>query len=198
MNVPVNISNVIIETKRLIIRPWRNEDLSDFYEYASVDGVGQMAGWNPHESKEESKEILKLFIENRNVFALELKANRKVIGSIGIEETVIDLGEIYSSLRGREIGYVLSKEYWGQGLMPEAVMRVMDYCYQDLKCQFLQCSHAAQNGQSKRVIEKVGFQYVQDYDLTVINGDTRKSKVYVKIFPNSAENTLQQRVKREL
>lgn len=57
--------------------------MNDFYEYASVDGVGQMAGWNPHKSKEESQEILKLFIEDRNVFALELKANRKVIGSIG-------------------------------------------------------------------------------------------------------------------
>jgi ribosomal-protein-alanine N-acetyltransferase len=183
MNVSVDISNVIIETKRLIIRPWKNEDLNDFYEYASVDGVGQMAGWNPHKSKEESQEILKLFIEDRNVFSLELKANRKVIGSIGLEKIGIDLGELYTSLRGREIGYVLSKEYWGQGLMPEVVMRVMDYCYKDLNCEFLQCSHAVENEQSKRVIEKVGFQYVQDYENTVINGNTRKSKVYVKQQP---------------
>jgi len=188
MNVSVDISNVIIETKRLIIRPWKNEDLNDFYEYASVDGVGQMAGWNPHKSKEESREILKLFIEDRNVFALELKANRKVIGSIGLEEIGIDLGELYTSLRGREIGYVLSKEYWGQGLMPEAVMRVIDYCYKDLNCEFLQCSHAVENEQSKRVIEKVGFQYVQDYERTVRNGNTRKSKVYVKQQPYETQS----------
>lgn len=183
MNVSVDISNVIIETKRLIIRPWKNEDLNDFYEYASVDGVGQMAGWNPHKSKEESQEILKLFIEDKNVFALELKANRKVIGSIGLEEIGIDLGELYINLLGREIGYVLSKEYWGQGLMPEAVMSVMDYCYKNLNCEFLQCSHAVENKQSKRVIEKVGFQYVQDYERTARNGNTRKSKVYVKQQP---------------
>ena len=188
MNVSVDISNVIIETKRLIIRPWKNEDLNDFYEYASVDGVGQMAGWNPHKSKEESQEILKLFIEDRNVFSLELKANRKVIGSIGLEKIGIDLGELYTSLRGREIGYVLSKEYWGQGLMPEAVMRVIDYCYKDLNCEFLQCSHAVENEQSKRVIEKVGFQYVQDYERTVINGNTRKSKVYVKQQPYETQS----------
>ena len=188
MNVSVDISNVIIETKRLIIRPWRNEDLSDFYEYASVDGVGQMAGWNPHKSKEESQEILKIFIEDKKVFSLELKANRKVIGSIGLEEIGVNLGEPYTSLRGREIGYVLSKEYWGQGLMPEAVMSVMDYCYKDLNCEFLQCSHAVGNEQSKRVIEKVGFQYVQDYECTVINGNTRKSKVYVKQQPYDTQS----------
>ena len=67
--------------------------------------------------------------------------------------------------------------------MPEAVMRVMDYCYEDLKCEFLQCSHAIGNEQSKRVIEKAGFKYVQDCERTVINGDTRKSKVYVKQQP---------------
>ena len=111
MNVSVDISNVIIETKRLIIRPWKNEDLNDFYEYASANGVGQMAGWNPHKSKEESQEILKLFIKNRNVFALELKENRKVIGSIGLEEIGVNLGDVYTSLKGREIGYVLSKKY---------------------------------------------------------------------------------------
>lgn len=63
--------------------------------------------------------------------------------------------------------------------MPEAVISVMDYCYKDLNCGFLQCSHAVENEQSKRVIEKVGFKYVQDYERTVINGNTRKSKVYV-------------------
>lgn len=180
MNIPVDISKVILETERLILRPWKNEDLNDFYEYASVNGVGQMAGWNPHKSKEESQEILNLFITHKKTFALELKENKKVIGSVGLEEIKIDLGEPYTSLTGREIGYVLSKEYWGKGLMPEAVMRVMEYCYKELECEFLQCCHYLGNEQSKRVIEKVGFQYVQDWENTGRNGITRKSKVYIK------------------
>lgn len=60
MNVSVDISNVIIETKRLIIRPWKNEDLNDFYEYASIDGVGQMAGWNPQEMNNQKELLRKL------------------------------------------------------------------------------------------------------------------------------------------
>ena len=52
MNADIDISNVVLRTERLILRPWRMDDLNDFYEYASVDGVGQMAGWKPHESVE--------------------------------------------------------------------------------------------------------------------------------------------------
>ena len=64
MNAPVDISNIRIETDRLILRPWRESDLDDFYEYARVDGVGQMAGWQPHETVEVSRNILSHFIEN--------------------------------------------------------------------------------------------------------------------------------------
>ncbi len=179
MNVPVDISNVILDSERLILRPWRNEDLTDFYEYASVNGVGQMAGWNPHKTKEDSQIILNKFITLKKTFALELKKNNKVIGSIGLEEIAIDLGEPYTSLRGREIGYVLSKEYWGLGIMPEAVRCIIDYCFKELNCEFLQCSHAFENQQSKRVIEKAGFQYVQDCERMGQNGVLHKSKVYI-------------------
>lgn len=55
MNLEIDISNVVIKTERLILRPWKETDLDDFFEYASVDGVGEMAGWPHHKSKEESK-----------------------------------------------------------------------------------------------------------------------------------------------
>ena len=58
MNTEIDISNVALHTGRMILRPWRQTDLDDLYAYASVDGVGQMAGWKPHESKEESQKIL--------------------------------------------------------------------------------------------------------------------------------------------
>ncbi len=185
MNVPVDIRNVIIETERLILRPWKSDDLNDFYSYASVNGVGQLAGWNPHKSKEESQNILNMFMADKKTFALELKRNKKVIGSIGLEEIAIDIGEPYTSLGGREIGYVLSKEYWGQGLMPEAVTSVINHCFKELHYDFLQCSHSFENEQSKRVIEKVGFLYIQDCERTGLNGITHKSKIYISQNPYS-------------
>lgn len=54
MNANIDISNTFLETDRVLLRPWKQSDLQDFYEYAKVDGVGQMAGWTPHASIEES------------------------------------------------------------------------------------------------------------------------------------------------
>lgn len=85
MNAPIDVTDIRIETQRLILRPWRQSDLEDFFEYASVDGVGQMAGWQPHESLEKSQQILNHFISEKKTFALELKENSKVIGSLGLE-----------------------------------------------------------------------------------------------------------------
>ena len=85
MNAPVDCSHLILETPRLRLRPWRMEDLADFNRYASVDGVGQMAGWAPHRSMEESRKILQMFIDEKKTLALELRQTGQVIGSLGLE-----------------------------------------------------------------------------------------------------------------
>ena len=157
MNAKIDISNVILKTNRLMLRPFNFDDLGDFYEYASVDGVGHMAGWLPHKNKEESLSILKMFIDEKKTFAIVY--NNKVIGSLGIEEYDEKQLPEYADKLGREIGYVLSKDYWGKGLMPEALNEVIRYCFEDLKLDFLACGHFTDNNQSKRVQEKCGFNH---------------------------------------
>lgn len=159
MNAPIDISGVILKTPRLILRPWKEADLRDFYTYASVDGVGQMAGWNPHKSVAETKEILHMFMEKKDTFALE--RDGKVIGSLGIEEYRQANYPELDHLAGREIGYALSKDYWGQGLMPEAVQAVIRYLFDCVKLDFIIVGRFDWNYQSARVIEKCGFQYIK-------------------------------------
>lgn len=157
MNAQVDLSNVYLKTERLILRPWTVNDLDDFYEYASVDGVGQKAGWLPHENKEVSLGILNRFIANKKTFAIEY--NGKVIGSLGVEEYHEKELPEFNEKKGRELGYVLSKDYWGLGIMPEAVKAVVDYCFNVLGMDFLVCGHFTDNLQSKRVQEKCGFKH---------------------------------------
>ena len=104
MLAPVDITGVRLETKRLILRPWTWDDLEDFFEYASIEGLGQMAGWMPHKTIEESRTILDLFIRHKKVFAIELKETGKVIRSLGIEEPDPDPE---TEKLGRELGFVL-------------------------------------------------------------------------------------------
>lgn len=87
--------------------------------------------------------------------ALEVKETHKVIGSVGLHRSKkADL--IYD----RELGFVLSEEYWGLGLMPEAAERVIQYAFEELGTEKLIAAHFDFNMQSKRVIEKLGFSWL--------------------------------------
>lgn len=158
MNVPIDITGVTLTTERLILRPWQINDLDDFYEYAKVDGVGQMAGWKPHESREESLKILNHFIEAKRTFAIVY--NGKAIGSVGIEEFKQAYDGRFDDKKYRELGYVLSKDYWGQGIMPEAASAVIRYVFEEVGLDVLFCGHFTRNRQSARVQEKCGFRFL--------------------------------------
>ena len=67
MNAPIDVSGVELHTQRLTLRPWRQADLQDFFEYASVKGVGQMAGWLPHKDISETQKILDSFLAKKNL-----------------------------------------------------------------------------------------------------------------------------------
>ncbi len=181
MIASVDVTKTYLETERLILRPWQESDLADFFEYASVDGVGQMAGWLPHKNMEESQMILNMFIAGKKTLALELKENGKVIGSIGLED--IDFRDA-EHLQGREIGYALSKAYWGRGLMPEAVNAVITYCFRELAFDWLTCGHFVWNIQSQRVVEKSGFRYVRDTIHETRYGTEESMKLYVLYNPH--------------
>lgn len=158
MNAIFKINGKTIETERLLLRPFEQSDLHDFYEYASVEGVGEMAGWKHHESPDKTQEILDMFIGEDKTFAIVLRENNKVIGSLGVEKYGMEnaLTE-FDGYQGREIGYVLSRDYWGRGIMPEAVRAVIDYLFNEMNLDFLTCGYYDFNAQSKRVQEKCGF-----------------------------------------
>ena len=161
MDIPIDISNINIETERLILRPFSQSDLEDFYAYASVPGVGEMAGWPHHQSIETSKTVLQSFVANKDVFALFHKTDRKVIGSLGLHSSWTNEDKQYKNLKAKEIGYVLAKDYWGQGLVPEAVTAVIDYRFENFDVEAFSIGHFVENIQSKRVIEKCGFTFIK-------------------------------------
>lgn len=178
MDAKVDVSEVVLESERLILRSWKPEDLEDLYSYASIPGVGERAGWPHHKNREESKQILNLFIQDKKTFALKLKENGRVIGSLGLEHEKL-LPKEYAPLIGREVGFVLSKDYWGKGLMPEALRRVIAYCFDECGYDFLSCGHFLDNAQSARVQKKCGFKPLCTIEYKTQTGELVKSQLNV-------------------
>lgn len=187
MNAEFKLNGKIIKTDRLILRPFKQEDLNDFFEYASVEDVGERAGWPHHKTKDETLIILNQFIKQDKTFAICLKENNKVIGSLGIEKYGMEdvLSEFFD-YKGREIGFVLSKNYWGQGLIPEAVKAVIDYLFNEKNLDFIMCGYFIFNVQSKKVQVKCGFKPYRKLIIDTKMGTKEEGVLSLLVNPNKA------------
>lgn len=193
----MNLVENTFDTERLALREWRQEDLADFYQYASVEGVGEMAGWTAHKSIEETQTILDQFIEAKNVWAVVLKSTGKVIGSAEIFWSSIKLnkGTINVEYKDtRELGFVIAKDYWGQGFAGEICNALIPFCFDSLDTKAIICGHILGNNQSGRVIDKLGFKFFDNEKFE--NADTATETVcamYYLTKKNWAERCLMQK-----
>jgi len=165
----------VIETERLIIKAWKAEYAESLFAYARNPDVGPHGGWKPHESVEESRKIIEtLFIPN-DVWAIVLKENGRIIGSIGLEPDKRRPG-----VKSREMGYSLAKEYWGQGLMTEAAAAALDFAFSVLKLDIVAACTSPVNKRSQRVLQKCGFIYEGTNRKTykTYDGTVRDSKCF--------------------
>ncbi len=161
-----------IETKRLILRPWREDDAADLYRYASDPEVGPAAGWAPHKSVEDSLGVLRSILMKPETWAVTLRGSDEPVGSVGIFP-----GSCAMADRQPEIGYWLARPLWGNGYIPEAVRALIALCF-ERGAAAVWCAHARQNDKSRRVIEKCGFTYRCTEDWTSQMGDVRESLYY--------------------
>lgn len=166
MDFEFSVNDILIETDRLLLRRWALSDLEDFHAYARVPGVGEMAGWPHHQSLKETRNILYQFMAVGEVLALEHKEDRMVIGSLGAHPVPHALADPYQNRYAKEIGYALSKDYWGQGLMLEAVTALINHLFRFTPARLLVCCCLQSNRQSRRVMEKAGFVFSRTFERT--------------------------------
>lgn len=157
----IDITGTTIKTPRLTLRPIKEDDATDVFSYASVPSVGEAAGWRHHESIEETKKIIAMFLAEKNIFAIVDNETGHVIGTLGLHHSWAEKDPQFKDLNVAEVGYVLSKEYWGRGLMTEAVTAVFEFCFETLGLDLLTVRHFIENVRSRRVIEKCGFKFLR-------------------------------------
>ena len=144
----------IIETSRLILRRWADEDAESLFRYAKDPAVGPAAGWPPHTSVKNSLEIIRTVFSEPETYAVVLKSTAEPIGAIGI---VSDANRYPDG--EAEIGYWMGKTHWGNGYMTEAAKALVEHGFNNLGLSCLWISHFDGNLRSRRVAEKCGSTY---------------------------------------
>jgi Acetyltransferases, including N-acetylases of ribosomal proteins len=165
-----------LETERLILRKLRLEDAKDVFEYASDPEVSKYVTWEPHRSIEDSINLIKFtheYYERKEgiIWGIVYKENNKVIGTC-------DISPVTKHFRA-EIAYALSRDYWGKGIMTEAVKEVIRFGFERMNLNRIQAMCIPENIGSYRVMEKVGMKYeglIREY--MYIKGKFQDLKLY--------------------
>lgn len=165
---------MVIHTERLTLRPWRETDAASLFAYASDPDVGPAAGWPPHRSIEESREIIRTVFAAPHTFAICLAEADEPVGSIGLMPSRCESNRRDDGLE-LEVGYWIAKPFWGRGFAPEAVRAMQRYAFETLGCKALWCGYYEGNDKSLRVQQKCGFapHHVERDVLCELMGDVR-------------------------
>ena len=144
-----------METNKIILRPWLESDAETLFKYASDPDVGPRAGWPPHQSVEESLEVIRTVFNNENIWAIELKELGEAIGAMGYLPCE---GNNLPSREGEQlVGYWVGKPYWNQGICTDALSLMLDHIRLTTDIRSLISGHFVDNPASGPVMEKCGF-----------------------------------------
>lgn len=166
-----------IESSRLLLRPVRIEDAEDMFVYASDPLVTRHTTWEPHGSVHVTRAFLKSILEGyaagdvRN-WAVVHRDDKRMIGSAGF----LFWDQV---ARRAEIGYAMSRDYWGSGLMTEAVTEIVRFGFERMDLNRIEARCDSENTASARVLQKCGMQHEGTLrEQFVRHGELRDMQLY--------------------
>ena len=155
-----HLGTKVLETKRLILRPFTISDAPAMYKnWASDDEVTKFLTWPSHASVQVSEEVIADWVShyeegNYYSWAIVCKENgAEPIGSIA----AVSQNE---QIRTAEIGYCMGKSWWGKGIMAEALVEVIRFFMEEVEFNRVSARHDANNPNSGKVMQKSGMHYV--------------------------------------
>ena len=182
-----NWKQITLTTPRLILRPWVEDDAEALYRFARDPLVGPPAGWPPHTSVENSREIIRGVLSARETYAMVLRYDTADSVSGEVISAGTPVGSVGIMFKGcgsyphmknteAEIGYWVALPLWGRGLVPEAVKAIQARCFDELSLDGLWCGYYEGNEKSRRVQEKCGFLPRCDMEIPPhpLNGATKE------------------------
>ena len=151
---------IILETDRIILRPWKNSDTNDYHKIMNSPLVLKYLPVD-HMTLEDIEAKIQSRIEQQNghsfcLWAMTLKENNKLIGHCGLQY-ICDTKDI-------EVGYALSPDQWGKRLATEAAKATLDYGFNTLKVETIFGLVFPENTRSKHVLENIGMRFIGTTD----------------------------------
>ena len=147
-----------IETERLVLRAWREDDAEALFAYASDPDVGPAAGWQAHASIDESRKVLERVLMVPETYAIVIKDREPADEAVGSISLMIGAAsDLAIGSDEAELGYWIAKPLWGNGYMPEAVHAMMEHAFLDLRLSTIWAGYSDFNDRSRRVQEKAGL-----------------------------------------
>lgn len=142
-----------LETERLMLRPWDDMDAEELFELAKDPEIGRWCGWEPHKKIGDTLFVLHNFLEVDETYAICLKENRRVVGSI----TLMFDSELVNNKKECELGFWIGTKYQKNGYAFEASKRVIAHAFEDLRVNKIWCECFEDNIKSIGLIEKLNF-----------------------------------------
>ena len=164
-------------TDRLILRKMTPNDAEAVFTYASDPEVTRYVVWETHRSIEDSKALLDLVTSKYESggepeWGIVYKGDHRFVGTCGIVSW-----EPYHARA--ELGYALSRDYWGRGFVAEAVRAMISFGFKEMNLNRIEARCIAENTASARVMEKAGMLYEGTLrQRELIKGEHRDMKVY--------------------
>lgn len=158
--------NLILETPRLILKPFELSDAEGLFEMDKNPKVHQYLWQKPVQNIEEVYEYIKMVqqqYEERGIgrFTTIEKESNSIIGWTGIKfvNEHIENG----NTNFYDYGYRLNEKYWNKGYATEASLAWLDHAFNNMKLKEMNAYTHKENGASNHVLSKVGFQFMEDY-----------------------------------
>jgi [ribosomal protein S5]-alanine N-acetyltransferase len=154
-----------LTTSRLLLRKFKRTDVHDVFAYASDPEVALYTVWEQHRDLKTTRQfvstVLKAYRQGHPApWAIVLRKTGKLIGAIVLRN--------WSFAHSRaEVGYVLSREYWGKGYVTEALNAVLAFGFSEMELHRIEAKAVPENRGSTRVMEKAGMKcegLLRDYE----------------------------------
>lgn len=145
----------VLKTKRLVLRQLKKSDANDLFLYCHSPSSSMYGTWKNHETVSDTRKYISWLLKSRHrgeyfTFAIEVKDSKKVIGTCS-------LNDVDAFFKVAEMGYGITKEYWGKGYASEAVRAVMEYCFCTVGFQKLTARIMRENTRSLNLARAVGM-----------------------------------------